>query len=59
VCDEPTGSLDYKSKISVLELLRSANKELKITVIIATHDQLAEKYATRTVRIVDGAIREA
>jgi len=58
VCDEPTGSLDYKSKISVLELLRSANKELRTTVIIATHDQLAEKYATRTVRIVDGAICE-
>ncbi len=57
VCDEPTGSLDYKSKLSVLELLREANREMGVTVIVATHDPLVSRFSTRVLQLVDGVIK--
>ncbi len=57
VCDEPTGSLDLKSKVSVLELLSEVNREQRVTIIVATHDPLVAKYATRVMRLVDGVIQ--
>jgi len=59
LCDEPTGSLDYKSKLKVLELLRRINLEKRTTVIIVTHDDLVAKYSTRVLRLVDGRIVES
>lgn len=56
VCDEPTGKLDYKSKIEVLNLLKRVNEELKTTIILATHDPLILKYSTRLIRLRDGRI---
>jgi len=59
LCDEPTGSLDYESKLKVLELLRRINLEKRTTVIVATHDELIAKYSTRVLRLVDGRIVES
>ena len=55
LADEPTGALDSETSIQVMELLKEiANDRL---VILVTHNpELAEEYATRIVRVKDGAI---
>ncbi len=57
LADEPTGALDTQTGIQVMELLKEvANDRL---VIMVTHNpDLAEKYATRIVRVQDGKILE-
>ena len=56
LADEPTGALDSDTSVQVMELLKQvAQKRL---VIMVTHNpELAERYATRTVRLRDGAIQ--
>jgi putative ABC transport system ATP-binding protein len=56
LADEPTGNLDSKSGTAVLELLRRTCKELKVTVVMVTHDPRAAAYANRVVFLRDGAI---
>ena len=55
LADEPTGALDSDTSVQVMEILKEvANDRL---VIMVTHNpELAEKYATRTVRLLDGNI---
>ncbi|HIX92639.1 MAG TPA: ABC transporter ATP-binding protein/permease [Firmicutes bacterium] len=55
LADEPTGALDSETSIQVMELLKEiANDRL---VIMVTHNpDLAEKYSTRIVRMLDGEI---
>ena len=54
--DEPTGSLDSKSTKEVLELIRTINKEMGITVIQVTHSIEAAEYADRIIYIKDGEV---
>ncbi len=56
LADEPTGNLDSKTGISVLELLRRLVKERGQTVVMVTHDPKAASYADRLIRFRDGAI---
>lgn len=53
--DEPTGSLDSKNSAIVYELLKNASLR-GTTVVVASHDMLIEKYATKTIRLKDGRI---
>ena len=55
LADEPTGALDTETGVQVMELLKEiANDRL---VIMVTHNpELAEKYSTRIIRILDGLI---
>ncbi len=57
VCDEPTGNLDYKSKVAVLDLLKRINREHGTTVIVVTHDPLVAEYSSRSLRLIDGRIK--
>lgn len=55
LADEPTGALDTKTSVQVMDILKEISKEHLI--IMVTHNpDLAEKYATRTVKILDGNI---
>lgn len=56
LADEPTGALDSKTSVQIMDLLTEiANDRL---VIMVTHNpELAERYATRTVNLADGVIR--
>ncbi len=56
LADEPTGNLDSKNSIEVMELLKSANEELSQTIIMVTHDENLAKYAKRIITIADGKI---
>lgn len=55
LADEPTGALDSKTGIEMMEILRNINEEGKI-VIVVTHDEKVASYANRMIQIVDGRI---
>ena len=55
LADEPTGALDSKSSIQVLDLFQKLNDE-GVTVIMITHDAKVAKHAKRTVYIFDGEL---
>ncbi|MDO4632639.1 MAG: ABC transporter ATP-binding protein [Eubacteriales bacterium] len=57
LADEPTGALDSKSSIQVLELFEKLNRE-GVTVIMITHDSSVARHAKRTVYIFDGELSE-
>lgn len=57
LADEPTGNLDSRTGTEVMELIRSLNRNLRMTVVLVTHEQaLAEKYADRLISLADGKI---
>ncbi len=56
LADEPTGNLDSKSGVNVLDLLRRVCKELSTTVVMVTHDPRAASYADRVVFLRDGRV---
>jgi putative ABC transport system ATP-binding protein len=57
LADEPTGNLDSRTSREILELLKTLNERDGKTVIMVTHDpSLAERYAHRTLTMLDGRI---
>jgi putative ABC transport system ATP-binding protein len=54
VADEPTGNLDSENGAKVLELISELNRELGVTVLLATHSSDIAAAAKRTMRIKDG-----
>ena len=56
LADEPTGALDSKTGVEVMELLKRLNREEKITMIIVTHDPNVAAQTNRIIRIKDGVI---
>jgi len=55
LADEPTGNLDSKSGMEIIELLENLNQQ-GVTLMIITHDQTLGDRAQRKIRIVDGQI---
>jgi putative ABC transport system ATP-binding protein len=56
LADEPTGSLDSKTGISIMDTIKELADEEKKTVILVTHEEQISAYAGRSVRIKDGAV---
>src|SRR5262249_60663214 len=56
LADEPTGNLDSKTAIEILELFERLHRQRHITLIIVTHWEGLADYATRTIRLHDGRI---
>src|SRR3984885_2062740 len=57
LADEPTGNLDSRTGVEIMDLIRSFNQSLGMTVLMVTHEQaLAEKYAGRMVHLADGKL---
>jgi len=57
VGDEPTGNLDRKNSLRVVELLQGLNEERGISVIVATHDLTYRRFVGTAYKIVDGRVR--
>lgn len=56
LCDEPTGALDVKTGIVVLEAVERVNRELGATTVVITHNVTIAQMADRVVTIFDGRI---
>lgn len=54
--DEPTGNLDTKMSVEIMDLFTKLNKELRRTIILVTHEEDIALYANRIIKIVDGEI---
>lgn len=59
VADEPTGNLDSANGATVLALLKDLNRDLGITILLATHAADVADAAGRTVRLRDGKLDTA
>jgi len=56
VADEPTGNLDQKSGVQLMELIKEFNRGFNITVLMVTHNPEQVGYASRVVKMVDGKV---
>ena len=56
LADEPTGNLDSKSSIAVIESFISAKNNLDATIFMVTHDAFSASYSDRVIALKDGEI---
>ena len=57
LADEPTGALDSETSLQVMDLLKEVARD-RLVVMVTHNPELAERYATRTVRLRDGRITD-
>lgn len=55
LADEPTGALDTTTSIQIMDLIKEISKE-KLVIMVTHNPELAEKYSTRIVRLLDGEV---
>ena len=58
LCDEPTGALDFKTGILVLEAIQRANQEIGTTTAVITHNAGIAAMADRVIHLADGQIAD-
>jgi putative ABC transport system ATP-binding protein len=58
LCDEPTGALDVRTGIVVLEAIQRANKELGTLTVIITHNAIMADMADRVIHLSDGKVQQ-
>jgi putative ABC transport system ATP-binding protein len=56
LADEPTGNLDTRTSIEIMELFVKLNEESGITILLVTHEPYIATYSKRSVRFLDGKI---
>ncbi|MDM9622327.1 ABC transporter ATP-binding protein [Rhizobium sp. S96] len=56
LADEPTGNLDTKTSIEIMDLMTRLNREQGITIVMVTHEPDIAAYAQRLLRFVDGKL---
>jgi len=56
--DEPTGDLDTKNTVEIMDLLLKINQEQKTTCVMVSHNPAVECYADRILYLADGRIKE-
>lgn len=55
LADEPTGALDSATSVQVMDILKEVAKE-RLVIMVTHNPDLAEQYATRTIRLLDGKV---
>ncbi|MEI1247651.1 ABC transporter ATP-binding protein [Rhizobium aouanii] len=56
LADEPTGNLDTKTSVEIMDLMTRLNREQGITIVMVTHEPDIAAYAQRLLRFVDGKL---
>ena len=56
LADEPTGNLDSKNTLEIMELFRLSNQKFGQTVLIVTHDEKVADMCDRIIQVEDGRI---
>ncbi len=56
MADEPTGALDSTTSVQIMEILKEVSKD-RLVIMVTHNPELAEQYATRIVRCLDGVIQ--
>jgi putative ABC transport system ATP-binding protein len=54
--DEPTGNLDTKTSLEIMDLLTRLNREGGITLVVVTHELDIAAFCSRVIRFVDGVV---
>ncbi len=57
LADEPTGALDTRTSIEVMEIFQRLNSERNMTIVLVTHEADIAQYAKRVIQFRDGRIR--
>ena len=55
LADEPTGALDSETSVQVMDILREISRE-KLVIMVTHNPELADKYSTRIIRVLDGKV---
>jgi len=58
LADEPTGNLDSRTSIEIMEILQGLNDQQQLTVVIVTHEPDISQYAKRALEFRDGKLRK-
>lgn len=56
LADEPTGALDSKAALNLLQVMKTINQELNTTILMVTHDALSASFANRILFLKDGKV---
>ncbi|HJD05883.1 MAG TPA: ATP-binding cassette domain-containing protein [Candidatus Onthoplasma faecipullorum] len=57
LADEPTGALDSKTSVQIMDLLKEVSKD-RLVIMVTHNPELANKYANRIIRLLDGEVIE-
>jgi putative ABC transport system ATP-binding protein len=57
LADEPTGNLDSRTSVEIMEILQRLNRDRGITIVLITHEHDIAEYATRVVTVRDGRVQ--
>ncbi len=57
LADEPTGALDTETSVQVMEILKNISKD-RLIIMVTHNPDLADQYASRTIRMLDGEIKD-
>ncbi len=57
LADEPTGALDSKNSVQIVDLLKEISRD-RLIIMVTHNDALAEKYSTRIIKLFDGKIED-
>ena len=56
LADEPTGNLDSRTSIEIMEIFQRLNAERGITIVLITHEPQVAEYGSRIIRFTDGSV---
>lgn len=57
LADEPTGALDTKTSVQIMEILKKISKD-KLIIMVTHNPELAEKYSSRIIKVLDGTVTD-
>jgi putative ABC transport system ATP-binding protein len=57
LADEPTGNLDSRTSVEIMDILQRLNEEQGLTVVLVTHEHDIAQYAKRALEFRDGKLR--